>query len=331
MTRLGLPAPHVPTRKLNDVFRRSLAGATALALSLLTLSACGDDGGGSEGDGSLDSVSISAEPGNAPEVSWDGALDPDGTETEVLVEGEGDTVASGDDVIAHIWIGNGSDEQEVYSSYAEGGSPQLVTLNDSLLPSIATAVDGRSLGSIVAVASPAEEAYGEQGNPALGIGNQDSVLFVVELVDRLAEGPSGKDRDPAGWVPGLVEKDGAVTGFDFSDAPEPTGKLRTSVLVEGEGETVEKGQTVFVDYLGQVYGGDSPFDDSFSRGQPASFPIGVGQVVKGWDQSLVGQKVGSRVVVAIPPRLGYGKKGNEQAGIKGTDTLYFVVDVLATR
>ena len=51
-------------------------------------------------------------------------------------------------------------------------------------------------------------------------------------------------------------------------------------------------------------------------------------MVKGWDQALVGQTVGSRVVMAIPPKLGYGAKGNKDAGIKGTDTLYFVIDIL---
>jgi peptidylprolyl isomerase len=50
--------------------------------------------------------------------------------------------------------------------------------------------------------------------------------------------------------------------------------------------------------------------------------------VPGWDQGLVGEKVGSRVILEIPPALGYGKQGNEQAGIKGTDTLFFVVDIL---
>ncbi|HYH34821.1 MAG TPA: FKBP-type peptidyl-prolyl cis-trans isomerase, partial [Nocardioides sp.] len=106
------------------------------------------------------------------------------------------------------------------------------------------------------------------------------------------------------------------------------GELKSAYLIEGEGPAVEKGQTIVVDYLGQVYGGKKPFDESFSA-QPASFQIGVGGVVKGWDQTLVGAPVGSRVVMAIPPKLGYGEQGNEGAGIKGTDTLYFVVDVLA--
>ena len=52
------------------------------------------------------------------------------------------------------------------------------------------------------------------------------------------------------------------------------------------------------------------------------------QVIPGWDKGLVGQTVGSRVMLVIPPADGYGKTGNSQAGIKGTDTLVFVVDVL---
>jgi peptidylprolyl isomerase len=98
--------------------------------------------------------------------------------------------------------------------------------------------------------------------------------------------------------------------------------------VQGDGPKVEKGQTIVVNYLGQVYGGKAPFDTSYS-GEPASFQIGAGKVVKGWDQGLVGRPVGSRVMLSIPPSLGYGKDGNKEAGIKGTDTLYFVVDILA--
>jgi len=54
----------------------------------------------------------------------------------------------------------------------------------------------------------------------------------------------------------------------------------------------------------------------------------VGQVIPGWDERLVGRTVGSRVILEIPPADGYGEQGNEQAGIKGTDTLFFVVDIL---
>jgi peptidylprolyl isomerase len=83
-----------------------------------------------------------------------------------------------------------------------------------------------------------------------------------------------------------------------------------------------------------VRGGDlevrEGVDASWKRGQPFGFTIAASpsQVIPGWDKGLVGQNVGSRVMLVVPPADGYGKSGNSQAGIKGTDTLVFVVDVL---
>ncbi len=58
------------------------------------------------------------------------------------------------------------------------------------------------------------------------------------------------------------------------------------------------------------------------------FPVGVGQVIPGFDEGLVGQTIGSRILLVIPPEKGYGAEGNQQAGIAGTDTLIFVIDLL---
>lgn len=79
------------------------------------------------------------------------------------------------------------------------------------------------------------------------------------------------------------------------------------------------------------WGKDTPFDSSFDRHQPATFGIGVGQVIKGWDQTVPGHNVGSRLVVSIPPEYGYGSRGVPQAGIGGEDTLVFVIDIISTR
>ena len=74
------------------------------------------------------------------------------------------------------------------------------------------------------------------------------------------------------------------------------------------------------------------FDSSFTAGrQPAAFPIGTGQVIAGFDKGIVGKKLGSRVLLVIPPAHGYGSKGNPNAGITGDDTLVFVVDLLGAR
>ncbi len=88
------------------------------------------------------------------------------------------------------------------------------------------------------------------------------------------------------------------TGFNFAGVPAPTEDLRRVQLLKGTGPRVEKGQTIAVRYLGQVFGGEKPFDENFSgEGTPTTFGIGTGQVIKGWDKALIGVPVGSRVVL----------------------------------
>ena len=303
--------------------RLALSGG-ALLLCLGALSACGEDDGTEAAGGGLDTVEITGEVGKAPKVTWDGQVSPDDIETEVLIEGDGEVLEAGDGAMAHIWIGNGFSEQKVYDTY-ETEAPQL--LSGDISEPFKQALEGHAAGSRVAVASSAEDAFGEQGNPQLGIGNKDGVLFVVDILSKVGDGPSGEEREPAKWAPSLVEEDGTITGFDFAEANKPSKNLLDTTLVKGEGPVVEKGQTIVVNYLGQVYDAKEPFDESYSK-EPATFPIGVGSVVDGWDKELVGKTVGSRVILSIPPKDGYGDKGNEGAGIKGTDTLFFVIDIL---
>jgi peptidylprolyl isomerase len=296
--------------------------------------ACGSDSG-SDGDDSsssdaLHGITITGDVGEAPKVKWDGKLDVSKTETTVVTEGDGDKVAEGDQVSANIWIGNGATQKQAYSTYDEGGKPEAIPASAELNPVFKDAILGQTIGSRVAVTATAADAFGESGNPQMGIGNKDTILMIVDLmsVTTVLDGPDGKEQKAPSWAPGLVTDGDKVTGLDFSGTPEPNGKLRSAALIEGSGDKVKKGQNITVNYLGQVYDGKKPFDESYS-GEPASFAIGVGQVVPGWDKTLVGATVGSRMILAIPPADGYGKKGNSQAGIKGTDTLYFVVDILA--
>lgn len=305
---------------------RLVAASGVLVLTGLSLTACGsDDGSGSEVAGGLDSVTISGDIGKAPKVTWDGQVGPDDIETEVVSEGDGDVIEAGDGALAHIWIGNGYTEDEAYSSY-ESKAPQLLV--GEISEPFQQALEGHKVGSRVAVAATAEDAFGEGGNPQLGIGNKDGLVFVVDLMAKVGDEPSGEEREAAKWAPSLIEADGVITGLDFGDANKPSKNLLDTTLIKGDGPVVESGQTIAVNYLGQVYNAKKPFDESYSK-DPTSFPIGVGQVVPGWDKALVGKTVGSRVILSIPPADGYGAKGNESAGIKGTDTLFFVVDILA--
>jgi peptidylprolyl isomerase len=130
----------------------------------------------------------------------------------------------------------------------------------------------------------------------------------------------------------------AVTG-GFGEKPAltvPTSAapkdLSSEVLTAGSGATVASGQTLIVNYLGQTWdlknGKPNVFDNSYDRKQVSGFPIGTGKVIPGWDKTLVGQKLGSRVLLSIPPADAYGatpSSGNELAG----KTLLFVVDLVA--
>ena len=111
------------------------------------------------------------------------------------------------------------------------------------------------------------------------------------------------------------------------DSPWAIDKTRTKVLDAGNGPVVGEGQSVEVNYYGVNGRTGKTFDESFSRGQPIAFSLA--QVVPGFSKGLVGQRQGSRVLIAMPGKDGYDPMGgNPQAGIEVGDTLIFVVDVV---
>jgi peptidylprolyl isomerase len=305
--------------------RRGLVAAVPLLLVLGLTAACG---GGTDSKGlGLDSVSVAGKVGESPKVTFKGQVTDPTQQTKVLVDGTGPAVKTGDQVVVHQWLGDGY-TQKVASDTYTSHAPELVSVDSKVNPIVLKAIQGRHIGSRVAFTVESDKLYGATGNPTLGIGNKDVLIIVFDLVGTLKDGPDGASHKAPVWAPSLKTKKGALSSLGFAGTPQPNGKLREATLDAGTGPVVAKGQTIWVRYLGQVYGAKTPFDENFSK-DVTNFRIGVGAVVKGWDKVLVGKKVGSRVLMALPPALGYGKAGNSQAGIKGTDTLYFVVEILA--
>lgn len=311
-----------------------------------TLAACGDDTSATDADPSAspsaptslapapDSIEVSGKFGAEPTVTWTSAVSVDELSRTVLNEGDGAAVTTGSSVLAHVWIGNGATVPEdaepvtpVYSDFED--KPNVLSIGAQTLPALAQGLEGTKIGSRVLIASPPASAWGDQGNAQLGIGNADTVVFVVDLVSALPDGPEGDERTPAAWAPEIIESGGDPSALDFTGKPDPSGNLLRTTLIEGTGAPVKEGQHIYVNYLGQVWDTEKPFDESYSRGTPFDFVVGAGSVIKGWDEGLQGVKVGSRVILQIPPDLGYGEAGQPSVGIGGTDTMYFVVDVLA--
>ncbi|MFI9252898.1 FKBP-type peptidyl-prolyl cis-trans isomerase [Streptomyces sp. NPDC053069] len=128
----------------------------------------------------------------------------------------------------------------------------------------------------------------------------------------------------------------AITaGTKFGEKPtvakgpgEPSKNLAAKTVIAGSGRPIAENEFVRADYLGQIWDTGKVFDNSYDKKRPLLLQLSQGQVIDGWRYALAGKKVGSRVEIAVPPTWGYGKSGEPRAGIKGTDTLVFVIDLI---
>ena len=252
---------------------------------------------------------------------------------KTLVQGKGATITKSNLFLSNftIYVWSGKTNKLLDSTYSS--SPQV--LPASLLPGIESAVAGKKVGSRVLAVIPPKEGYGTSGNSELGVKGTDTLVFVLDLIQKYntgTVGATGSQTYSGGGSLPTVSKlvaNKAPTITIPKNATAPTS-LVTKPLIQGTGATVTKGEDLVAQYVGVNWRTGKVFDSSWSRSLPYSFKIGASpsQVIKGWDLGLVGQKVGSRVLLVIPPSDGYGSAGESQAGIKGTDDLVFVVDIV---
>jgi peptidylprolyl isomerase len=335
-----------PDQKVCSVLRRLRRPTAALCAVILVpaLVACGgsdnadDPNSASETSepsgaaaGELDEVSFSGEVGESITAKWSSAVEtPKETTVTTLVKGDGDEVADGDTVSTYLWVGNGTAQEQVFSDY-DNGAPESIPNDPDQLDAVFRALlEGQTYGSRVAAVASASEVFGEQENQ-LGVDPNDSLVIVADLVEKEAVAPTPTDDKAHDASPDeqptVVEKNGKPTGLDFSDIDEPAldTPVQRVVLKEGTGAAVKASDTVTVNYLGSTYDAEAPFDESYSSGQPLNSPLSG--LIPGWSIGLTGLKVGSRVLLQIPPAFGYGAQGSGEA-IPGNATLWFVIDVV---
>jgi peptidylprolyl isomerase len=316
------------------VRRRALA-LSVVSLLLLGSAACGDDTAAPEGapssEGSaIPGLTVTGKVGEAIDVKVDAPLETEEPQAQVVTAGHGAPIEAGQAALLHLYIGNGTSGKPGISTYDQGQPVQVMMSEDQLFKVLLDQLVGQPSGSRIAVAAPVKDIWGKQGAPQLQLKAKDTAVLVADIISappaEVLDGPEGTPVDPPADAPKVVEQDGKVVGFDWADAPKKApSELTVIPLVEGDGPKAEAGSLVTFDYFGAVWGEEKPFDESYT-GKPVPFGVGIGGLIKAWDETIPGLARGSRVLIIAPPEQAYGDQ--ERPGIPAGSTLVFVVDVL---
>ncbi|WP_329279183.1 FKBP-type peptidyl-prolyl cis-trans isomerase [Streptomyces sp. NBC_01451] len=324
----------------------------AVPAGLVTLAGCGDDesdkskasdsspspsASGSSAapapkivDGPLPAVTAGAKFDEKPTVAKGSGTPSKDLAVKTLIAGNGKTVVENDYVVAN-YLGQIWDSAKVFDNSYDRGTALVIQLaQGGIIDGWRYGLTGRKAGSRVEMAVPPTWGYGTQGNSQAGIKGTDTLVFVVDVKDTFNAKSSAKGKavaqDDAALPKVGTNTDGAAPSIEVPKSAAPT-KLVADYVIEGDGEVVKETESVLVQYKGVLWDTGKEFDSSYKNGQLVSF--GLSQVVKGWAQGLTGKKVGSRVLIVIPPALGYGDNPPQGSGIEKDSVLVFSVDILA--
>jgi peptidylprolyl isomerase len=277
-------------------------------------------------------VTVSSNFGKTPTVKIKKPIATVKTTQRTLVKaGTGKVAAKGTRITADFTVYNGTTGKQLDSTGFDGKTVPFTVDSAHVLVGLAKTLQCTRAGSRVVGVIPPSEAFGKTGST--GVGAKDTIVFIADVV-------SVKPAAPAALKSATGTAVAPVAGFPpvvFSSNGDPTvtipataqpSAFKEEVLIKGHGDKVGSDANVIVNYqlvlwrTGKVVSGN----DTYASKQAATF--NTGQVVAGFKQALEGQTIGSRVLVIIPPALGYGSAGSPQGGILGTDDLVFVVDIL---
>lgn len=237
------------------------------------------------------------------------------------VEGTGAVLEDGQSMTIDYVTVSGEDGTVLESTW-DAGTPATLTVGDAgVVSAMNDVLRDQRVGVRILVAVPASEATDtSEAYPSMVM-----VLEVVDAVD-VPTRAEGEPVEPPDGLPVVTLADDGEPSIEIPAGTEEPDELVVQTLIEGDGPVVEAGQYVNLHYNGWLWDG-TLFDSSWQSGSSFSAPIGLDQLIAGWDQGLVGQTVGSQVLLIIPPDLGYGADGYDE--IPPDATLVFVIDLLS--
>lgn len=284
--------------------RRPLVAAVAVG-ALALLAGCSEEPEVVPGE-----VTVSGEPGVAPELSFEQPLVVEEPSVQVVWEGDGPRVQEGEPILIDFYAESGADGSVINETYSSEPRPYLLSA-EALGVDIFEALSGQRVGSRILHLVPPDGTSG---------------ATTVAVFDLLPTRATGEVLAPREGMPEVTLDDDGKPSITVPEGAAPPTDLVVAPLIRGTGQQVAAGQVITVQYVGVKWSDGTVFDSTWEAGKlPASFPIGVGSVVPGWDQGLVEQTVGSQVLLVVPPELAYHGTDHELAD----ETLVFVVDILA--
>lgn len=276
------------------------------------------------GGDAIEQVKVDGDFGTEPKVEFPSPLVGSGIETKVFIEGNGGALVGAQRVALHFTGFNASTGEQFQGSEFGTDNYIIQDLIDGAKPDFCKALTGVTVGSRVGVLLDAPNAHDGAGVESLGIGPDDAILFVFDVVDAYLPKANGDAKGPEAGLPTVILAPSGQPGIQLPATDAPT-EFKRSILIEGKGEEIAIGDNVIVHYSGWTWEG-TQFDSSWDRGAPASFQVNSEGLIQGFVQALEGVKVGSQVVAVIPPDLGYGDTA--QGAIPAGSTLVFVIDIL---
>jgi peptidylprolyl isomerase len=317
--------------------RRFLAITVLPLLACLVIAGCGSSKPapaasptGSATANANSAVTVTGAFGTTPVVQIPKLKAANKLTVKTIIPGTGATVTKTDSMAAnfvlYFWDGTSS----ALKANTFTSNPTMI--GGTMLPGLETALVGQKVGSRILAVIPPAEAYGTSGNSQLGITGTTTLVFVIDVIKSYAATASAfgtQESSGGGSLPTVSAHQGSAPTVAIPSSTPPSA-LVTKTLIRGTGPKLVKGQFVIAQYTGYIWRTKKVFDSSWTSGSPFGFVMEASpeQVIPGWDSGLAGQTVGSRVMLVVPPKDAYGSTGASQAGITGTDTLVFVVDII---
>lgn len=257
-----------------------------------------------------ESVSVSGEVGQTPAVEFAAPLEITSAERAVAVTGDGAQLTDGDYVSYALAIYDAATGESLQEAGFDG--PALPAMQITVGAGPDAFFGCATAGSRIVMTLP------DSGNGAQ--------VYVIDVLDVTASDAWCAVSEPGDAFPTVeFDADGNPT-VTVPDADAPTD-VELEVLEAGDGEVVQSGDNVTVDYQGVRWSDGTVFDSSYERGEPATFP--TTGVVSGFQRALEGQTVGSTVLVSMPPACAYGEAGASAHELAG-ETLVFVIEIVDT-